>query len=130
MLVLPIEATLELWASSLRDVKARMWPLFTQERVAVSAGQFLDGLVGEEPRKIGWMREEAAKDRGPWLQQAILGRGRLSKPKNQPHLPSSRRKFFIRSQSRTDSSLSCRDAKKSRTPRQLYTTAPPPVLAS
>jgi hypothetical protein len=28
-----IEATLELWASSLRDVKARMHPLFTQERV-------------------------------------------------------------------------------------------------
>ncbi|MBB4096224.1 hypothetical protein GGQ79_004783 [Ochrobactrum pecoris] len=36
-----IETTLELWASSLRDVKARMRPLFTQERVAVSAGQFL-----------------------------------------------------------------------------------------
>ena len=31
----PIETTLELWAS-LRDVKARMGPLFTQERVAVS----------------------------------------------------------------------------------------------
>ena len=29
-----MEATLELWASSLGDVKARMRPLFTQERVA------------------------------------------------------------------------------------------------
>jgi hypothetical protein len=29
-----IETVLELWASSLRDVKARMRPLFTQERVA------------------------------------------------------------------------------------------------
>ena len=38
-----IEATLELWASSLREVKARMRPLFTQERVAASAGHFLDG---------------------------------------------------------------------------------------
>src|SRR6201994_3292438 len=71
-----IEATLELWASSLRDVKGRMRPLFTQERVAASAGSFLDGLLGAEPRKSGWMRAEAAGDRGPWRQQAILGRGR------------------------------------------------------
>lgn len=72
---LSIEATLELWASCLRDVKSRMRPLFTQERVAVSAGQFLDGLLGEERRKTGWMRAEAAGDTGPWRQQAILGRG-------------------------------------------------------
>jgi SRSO17 transposase len=71
-----IEATLELWASSLRDVKARISPLFTQERVAVSAGLFLDGLLGHERRKTGWMRAEAAGDPGPWRQQAILGRGR------------------------------------------------------
>src|SRR5476651_1105836 len=71
-----IEATLELWASSLRDVKGRMRPLFTQERVTASAGLFLDGLVGGEQRKTGWMRAEAAGDPGPWRQQAILGRGR------------------------------------------------------
>ena len=71
-----IETTLELWASSLRDVKARMRPLFTQDRVAASAGLFLDGLLGEERRKTGWMRAEAAGDPGPWRQQAILGRGR------------------------------------------------------
>ena len=71
-----IEATLELWASSLRDVKARIGPLFTQERVAVSAGQFLEGLLGPERRKTGWMRAEAAGDLGPWRQQAILGRSR------------------------------------------------------
>lgn len=71
-----IEATLELWASSLRDVKARIHPLFTQERVAVSAGLFLDGLLSNERRKTGWMRAEAAGDPGPWRQQAILGRGR------------------------------------------------------
>ena len=73
-----IEATLELWASSLRDVKARLRSLFTQERVAASAGLFLDGLLGEERRKTGWMRAEAAGDPGPWRQQAILGRGRWS----------------------------------------------------
>jgi len=71
-----IEATLELWASSLRNVKERMRPLFTQERVAASAGAFLDGLLGNERRKTGWMRAEAAGDPGPWRQQAILGRGR------------------------------------------------------
>jgi hypothetical protein len=48
-----IEATLELWACWLRDVKTRMRPLFTQERVANSAGQFLNGLLGEERRKTG-----------------------------------------------------------------------------
>ena len=71
-----IEATLELWASSLRNVKARMRLLFTQERVAASAAAFLDGLLGDERRKTGWMRAEAAGDPGPWRQQAILGRGR------------------------------------------------------
>jgi SRSO17 transposase len=71
-----VETTLELWASSLRDVKARIRPLFSQERVAASAEKFLDGLLGNEPRKTGWMRAEAAGDSGPWRQQAILGRGR------------------------------------------------------
>lgn len=71
-----IETTLELWAASLRDIKARIQPLFTQERVAASASLFLDGLLGDERRKTGWMRAEAAGDPGPWRQQAILGRGR------------------------------------------------------
>jgi SRSO17 transposase len=69
-----VEATLELWAFSLREAKARMRPLFTQERVAASAGYFPDGLLGEERRKTGWMRAEAAGDPGPWRQQAIPGR--------------------------------------------------------
>jgi SRSO17 transposase len=54
-----IETTLEFWASSLRDVKARIRPLFTQERVTSSAGLFLDGFwatsaarpVGCAPRR-------------------------------------------------------------------------------
>src|ERR687886_678649 len=69
-----IEETLELWAASRREVKARMRPLFTPERVAASAGLFLDGLLGEERRKTGWMRAETAGDPGPWRQQAVLGR--------------------------------------------------------
>ena len=70
------ETTLELWASSLRAAKARMRPVFGQERTAQSAGLFLDGLLGPERRKTGWMRAEAAGDPGPWRQQAVLGRGR------------------------------------------------------
>ncbi|GLK61008.1 hypothetical protein GCM10017624_31710 [Azotobacter vinelandii] len=61
-----IETTLELWALSLRDVKQRIRPLFTPERVAASAALFLDGLSGAERHKTGWMRAEAAGDPGPW----------------------------------------------------------------
>ena len=39
-----------------------------------TAGLFLEGLLGDEQRKTGWMRAEAAGDPGPWRQQAILGR--------------------------------------------------------
>src|SRR5829696_6551510 len=69
-----VEATLELWASSLRDIKERIRPLFQQARTAVSAGLFLDVLLGPERRKTGWMRAEAAGDPGPWRQQAFLDR--------------------------------------------------------
>ena len=69
-----IETTLELWASSLREVKKRMRPLFEQDRTALNAGLFVDGLLGDERRKTGWMRAEAAGDPGPWRQQALLGR--------------------------------------------------------
>ena len=71
-----IETTLELWASSLREVKGRIRPLFAQKRAAMNAGLFLDGLLGDERRKTGWMRAEAAGDPGPWRQQALLGRDR------------------------------------------------------
>ena len=70
-----IEEALALWAASLRAIKQRIRPLFTQQRVAANAGLFLEGLLGDEPRKTGWMRAEAAGDPGPWRQQAILGRG-------------------------------------------------------
>src|SRR5881398_971461 len=69
-----VEETLALWAASLREIKQRIRPLFTQERVATNAGLFLEGLLGAEQRKTGWMRAEAAGDPGPWRQQAILGR--------------------------------------------------------
>jgi hypothetical protein len=72
----PVEATLEMLASALRDVKGRMRQLFAQERTASNAGLFLDGLLSDEQRKTGWMRSEAAGDPGPWRQQELLGRDR------------------------------------------------------
>src|SRR5580700_8498180 len=51
-----IEETLALWAASLREIKTRIRPLFRQERVATNAGLFLEGLLGDEQRKTGWMR--------------------------------------------------------------------------
>jgi hypothetical protein len=60
--VASIEETLALWAASLREIKKRMRPLFKQDRVAANAGLFLEGLLGDEQRKTGWMRAEAAGD--------------------------------------------------------------------
>jgi hypothetical protein len=51
-----VEATLELWACSLRDLKERIRPLFTRQRVADCAGAFLDGLLSNERCKTGWNR--------------------------------------------------------------------------
>lgn len=48
-----VEDVLALWAASLREAKQRIRPLFTQDRVAASAGRFLDALLGNEPRKTG-----------------------------------------------------------------------------
>ena len=50
-----IEAMLELCASSLRDAKARIRPLFTQARVAASAGLFLEHFWNEVDRFCGWI---------------------------------------------------------------------------
>src|SRR5688500_10964758 len=71
-----IEQTLDLWSAELGAVKTRIQPLFRHASVAASAAAFLDGLLGPERRKTGWMRAEAAGDPGPWRQQAVLGRSR------------------------------------------------------
>ena len=69
-----IEQMLELWCVELRQVKADLKLQFAHPSVAASAAAFLDGLLGPERRKTGWMRAEAAGDPGPWRQQAVLGR--------------------------------------------------------
>src|SRR6059036_2332859 len=71
-----IGQTLELWSGELRTIKAQIRSLFGRASVAASAAAFLDGLLGPERRKTGWMRAEAAGDPGPWRQQAVLGRSR------------------------------------------------------
>ena len=60
-----VEDALALTLAALRDAKARMRPVFGQERIATSAGHFLETLLGNEPRKTGWMRAEAAGVAGP-----------------------------------------------------------------
>jgi SRSO17 transposase len=69
-----IEQMLELWCMELRQAKAHLKSLFAHPSVAASAAAFLDGLLGSERRKTGWMRAEAVGDPGPWRQQAVLGR--------------------------------------------------------
>ena len=69
-----VEQMLDLWCVELRQVKAHLKSLFAHPSVAASAAAFLDGLLGPERRKTGWMRAEAAGDPGPWRQQAVLGR--------------------------------------------------------
>jgi SRSO17 transposase len=71
-----ITQTLDWWSAELGAVKAQLGSLFSHASVAVSAAAFLDGLLGPERRKTGWMRAEAAGDPGPWRQQAVLGRSR------------------------------------------------------
>jgi SRSO17 transposase len=74
MMGVAVEHMLEFWCAELRQVKAEIQPLFGHPSVAASAAAFLDGLLGSERRKTGWMRAEAAGDPGPWRQQAVLGR--------------------------------------------------------
>jgi SRSO17 transposase len=69
-----IEDLLELWSAELRKAKAKLGWLIDHPSVVASAAAFLDTLLGPERRKTGWMRAEAVGDRGPWRQQAVLGR--------------------------------------------------------
>jgi SRSO17 transposase len=69
-----VEDLLALWSTELRRAKARIHPLFQQPSSAASAATFLDGILGPERRKTGWMRAEAAGDPGRWRKQALLGR--------------------------------------------------------
>src|ERR671927_1748738 len=51
-----VEQMLELWCTELHRVKAQLRSLFAHPSVASSAAAFLDGLLGPERRKTGWMR--------------------------------------------------------------------------
>src|SRR3954451_8151277 len=66
-----LETTLELWSTTLRQAKHRIRPLFAAPSVAASAHAFLDGLLGAERRKTGWMGAEGAGLPVPWSMQEI-----------------------------------------------------------
>jgi SRSO17 transposase len=56
-----IETTLEVLASSLPSVQGRMRSLFVEERSAMNAGLFLDGLLSEVRRRPGGAQELARR---------------------------------------------------------------------
>src|ERR1700733_14238613 len=60
-----VEETLALWAASLREIKQRIRPLFKQERVARNVGLFLEGLLGDEQRKTGFVLRPLRHDADP-----------------------------------------------------------------
>lgn len=84
-----VETMLDLWASELRGAKGRMRPLFAQERVATSAGLFLDGPLGPERRKAGWSgetpfrpcapRRPVTRDRGGSRPSSAVAGGRRTR---------------------------------------------------
>lgn len=51
-------------------------PAILSEAGSGPGGAFLDGLLGAERRKAGWMWLEAEGDPKPWRQQTVLGLGR------------------------------------------------------
>src|SRR4029450_7083548 len=71
-----VEATLELWASSLRTVKERIRPVFRQDRTAAAGGLCLHRLSRPAARQARWMPADPPGDPGPWPQQALLDRSR------------------------------------------------------
>lgn len=64
------------WSDALADARRRMRPLFGQTRVANAAAAFLAAALAGGGRRTSWMLAAAAGDRGPWRQQALLGRDR------------------------------------------------------
>ena len=70
-----IEATLELWTSSLRGVKERTRPLFAQEQVAASAGASWTACLAMSGARRAGCERGPTGDPGPWRQQAILDCG-------------------------------------------------------
>ena len=68
-----IETTLELWAASLRDVKARMRPLFKQARMAVSAVPAEPGADRIHPVALAEDHVLVAEDRAARRVQQAAG---------------------------------------------------------
>lgn len=63
-----VEEMLSLMVVGLHVVKGKLNSPLDQVRVALSAGYYLESLLGNLPCKTGWQRAETAGDEGPWRQ--------------------------------------------------------------
>ena len=71
---IPIEYKLGIWATSLRDIKDRVRPLFKQKRVADAAMAFLDDLLTENIMRFNSERALYPGQFSHKSQQTVLGR--------------------------------------------------------
>jgi SRSO17 transposase len=60
------------WGDELTVLKDRLAPLFVRPEPRRQTGLYLEGLLGETPRKNGWQLAEQIGDARPWRTQRVL----------------------------------------------------------
>ena len=67
-------ATVRGWQAQRAEVDRRLAPCFRRPEARQRAAAYLDGLLGDAPRKNGWQLAETAGDATPYGLQHLLGR--------------------------------------------------------
>ena len=67
-------ATVRGWQAHRIEVDRRLAPCFRRPEARRRAAAYLDGLLGDAPRKNGWQLAETAGDATPYGLQHLLGR--------------------------------------------------------
>ncbi len=67
-------ATVRGWQVQRAEVDRRLAPCFRRQEARQRAAAYLDGLLGDAPRKNGWQLAETAGDATPYGLQHLLGR--------------------------------------------------------
>ena len=67
-------ATVRGWQAHRAEVDRRLAPCFRRPEARRRAAAYLDGLLGDAPRKNGWQLAETAGDATPYGLQHLLGR--------------------------------------------------------